>query len=333
MQKHIKADKDFVTIMVKMVGTACNMNCEYCYEHMESHSYKKAAFVSAEEVTAYLSDFTEYKHILILFHGGEPFLAEISEVEKCLNYIKTNFKNQCSIQFQTNGTLLTDSWVELLKQYEPQLSLSVSLDPVGERDLRRGKGFPYRKIVNRNLKNYAHQIHNIGIVSVAHRFNYGYFETFIEELIRLGVKSLTINKYRTDNLSEFLYITEQEYVNLIKTIAVKWIRNKWYRKINIQPIQALLLNNNRLCIYLADPEKCSYFKTFWGKNEISGYCDHIMTENIPNLPDSCITCDIYPFCGGGCLMEKKDDTFCEARKDLYRFVEEVRNGNQKSHNQ
>ena len=167
LEKKIKS----VTIMIKMVGTACNMNCDYCYEHITEDSHKNIYGGTGEDVIDYLRQFVEYKHVFILFHGGEPFLAKYNEVRKCLEYIKQNFKYDYKIQFQTNGTLLNDEWIYLLRQYEPNISLSISLDPRGNKDLRKSQGFEYRKIVKENLEKYSNSINNIGIVAVAHKYN------------------------------------------------------------------------------------------------------------------------------------------------------------------
>ena len=74
---------------------------------------------------------------------------------------------------------------------------------------------------------------------------------------------------------------------------------------------------------MADEHKCSYFNTYYGKNDVSLYCDHIVTDKLPEVPDECYQCDIYSKCGGGCLVEKKDATFCEARHKLVEFIKEV----------
>lgn len=325
LEKKIKS----VTIMIKMVGTACNMKCDYCYEHITEDSHKNIYGVTGEDVIDYLRQFVEYKHVFILFHGGEPFLAKYNEVRKCLEYIKQNFKYDYKIQFQTNGTLLNDEWIYLLRQYEPNISLSISLDPRGDKDLRKSQGFEYRKIVMENLKKYSNSINNIGIVAVAHKYNSKYFEMYIEELIKMGIKSLTINKYRGISEDSEPFITEQEYVELLKSVTLKWIQKGWYKKINIQPLNALFSpRKNRLCIYLSDTNKCSYFKTFYGKNEISDYCDHVIPNNFPKLDSKCLNCDIYEFCGGGCLVEFKDSTFCDARRDLCEFVRRMKNESQ-----
>lgn len=325
MQTNSTENKSFITIMIKMVGTNCNMNCEYCYEYISKNTHTR--FSTSEQVIEYLASFINYAHVFIVFHGGEPLLASKKEVGAILNFIQKNFLNEYRIQFQTNGTLLDDEWIELFKQYEPNLSLSISLDPVGIKDLRKMNNTNYREIVEHNLKRYCNEIQNIGIIAVAHKSNYHSFRDFINRLIHIGIKSLTINKFRIADTDNKNYLTEKEYVEMLKDIFIDWISNEWYQSINIQPLSSLFsAQGSKICIYLPDEQKCSYFRTYYYQDEQLNYCDHIISTEIPTLDSKCLSCEIYLKCGGGCLAEVKDDTFCEARKELFNFIEEVKHG-------
>lgn len=326
MQTNLIKNETFVTIMIKMVGTNCNMNCEYCYEHISENIHKE--FSTFRQVITYLKAFVNYDHVFIVFHGGEPLLASKSEISKVLSFIRNNFSKEYRIQIQTNGTLLDDEWIRLFKKYEPNLSLSISLDPVGEKDLRKMDKIKYRDIVVGNLRKYHNEIQNIGIISVAHKFNYHAFKDFIHDLIHIGIKSLTINKFRTAELSNEIYLTEKEYVEMLKSIFKDWVFNGWYQLINIQPLNSLFSpQGSKICIYLPDKYKCSYFKTYYSENEQLDYCDHIIGDTLPSPDSKCLTCEIYSRCGGGCLAEIKDSTFCDARKELFKFIEEVKHAN------
>lgn len=327
----MQINNKFVTILLKMVGSRCNMHCKYCYEHISKKDNKNNKVPNLKEIKEYLSDFFEYKNIFIVFHGGEPLLANFNDVRETLKFIKQNFKYNYKIQFQTNGILLNENWIELMKQYNPQISLSISLDPVGEKYLRYSNNFFNREKIINNLENSLKYIENIGIISVVHKYNYKYFDAFIEEMMGIGVKNFTINKYQSKNINEPGAISELEYIIFLKEIFKKWVHEQWYKKIRIQPLNSLFSKKNRLCIYLADDKKCSYFKTFYNKNNILDFCDHIIDNKLPTIMEKCKKCDIYNFCGGGCLAEIKDDSFCEARKELFYFIEEIKNENKKSY--
>ena len=319
-------DNKSITIMVKIVGTACNMQCKYCYEHVASNEHKGSEDFNS--IKKYLSKYEDYDHVFIVFHGGEPLLAKKELMAELLEYIFLNFNRHCHVQIQTNGTLLDYEWIEIFEKYVPKLSLSISLDPKGKLDLRGSDKMEYRQVVVDNIKKFINRIENIGIISVAHAYNVDDFIPFILELQELGISSLTINKYQTKNFNSDCYISEKEYVDLLKRVFVEWISNRWYNIFNIQPLLALFSNHpNKICTYLPDENKCSYFKTFYNEYDCSDLCDHISNKDLLKVEKKCLACDVYAKCGGGCLAEKKHNSFCEARRELFDFIEEVKNGN------
>lgn len=317
---------DALTIMLKIAGKACNMDCIYCYQHNKASydfqsDYRKP---TAYEIKQYLKQFENCQHVFILFHGGEPLLAEKTIIRETIEYIDELFGDKYLVQFQTNGTLIDEEWIEIFNSIK-RISLSVSLDPIGEIDLRRASSFAYRDKVLDNLRNVVKIVDNVGIVSVAHKYNLHYFNQFIDELINVGVKSLTINKYRAKaSAKDKYYITEKEYNDELKSILIKWIESKKYTALRIQPLMSLLSKTkNKLCLYLADNQKCKYFRTFYNSQNNSNYCDHVVTDILP-IDDRCYNCDIYSWCGSGCLIEQKDETFCSSRRDFKQFIEVIK---------
>lgn len=112
----------------------CNINCGYCYnkgvviDEIDTEEWKGIL----QEI--YRSDVTT-----ITITGGEPLLR--TDVIELLD--KSNFD---SVTFGTNGLLLNDRNVWLLKEKVDHVALSIdSLDP-GIHDLNRGKG-THEKVV------------------------------------------------------------------------------------------------------------------------------------------------------------------------------------------
>ena len=316
-----------VTLLLKLNGTRCNMRCEYCYRHVSCRDKNDLTNISCsvDEAINYLAKYINYKHIFIVFHGGEPLLSSVEDIERILFYIKNAFKYRVSVQFQTNGILLTNEWIDLFAMFGETLSVSVSLDPLGIKDLRRCNVTNYRELVWKNIGKVSEKIPNVGIISVAHRYNVDSFIPFIEKLVSRGIKSLTINKYQSNSSwqNDPIYITESEYVAMQISIIKYWIASGTYKKLNIQPFNSLFSSNNKLCIYLPDKNKCSYFHTFYDSNHCCNMCDHIETGHKIDVPDECSKCSIYNKCGSGCLAEIKDSTFCNARKRLFDFIAEI----------
>ena len=162
----VDVKSDSITIMLKLVGTACNMKCLYCYEHIASQTIINDC-KNINSIKSYLARFINYRHIFIVFHGGEPLLSDIKIVEELLYYIFSIFKYKCNVQIQTNGTLLDEKWIELFSKFKEKVSLSISLDPHGDKELRILPGTDYRKIVLENIIYALNYIPNVGIISVA----------------------------------------------------------------------------------------------------------------------------------------------------------------------
>lgn len=95
-----------MNIVIK-VTKACNLRCSYCYVDHDSTD-----FMTTSMAKVIIRKFSKsLKHIKLLWHGGEPLLADMNfykkafaEAERCAEENGVVFQNQ----LQTNGTLLTD---------------------------------------------------------------------------------------------------------------------------------------------------------------------------------------------------------------------------------
>ncbi len=314
--------------MLKMVGTNCNMQCHYCYELHNSNDVNVKSHLSEEKIESFLKSISDMSYISVIFHGGEPLLAAKKAVKRITEMLEEIFPNKYEIHFQSNGTLIDDEWIDIFSNLKCKTIVSISLDPIGEKDLRKSSTFNYRSAVYTSIKKLQKTTLNVGIVSVAHKYNVSYFNEFIEELIQYGIKFLTINKYRDMNITDDAFITEKEYNNALMSIAKYWISKRLFYKIHIQPLMSLISNGkNKLCLYLADNYKCSNFVTLYSDRIM--LCDHLAGD-IPKVDIKCKNCDIYEWCGSGCLAEPKDETFCSSRRSLKEFIKVIKNENTKS---
>lgn len=321
-------NKEAITLMLKMVGTNCNMQCHYCYELHNSNDLNVKSYLSEETIKSFLQSISYMNYISVIFHGGEPLLASKKAVKNVIEILEENFPNKYEIHFQTNGTLIDDEWITIFSNLKCKTIVSISLDPIGEKDLRKSRTFDYRTAVYTSIQKLQKVKVNIGIVSVAHKYNINYFNDFIEELAQYGIKFLTINKYREMNSNDDAFITEKEYNDALILIAKHWISKRLFYKIQIQPLMSLMSNTkNKLCLYLADNHKCSNFVTLYSDRIM--FCDHLSSD-IPKLDIKCEECDIYEWCGSGCLVEPKDETFCSSRRSLKEFIRVIKNENTKS---
>ena len=182
------------TIVLKLTGSSCNMRCSYCYELDASNRF--SAILEPMCVESIINRVLHFPEVRFLLHGGEPLLYPKPLMRTLLKIIKDQLPGRHSIQLQTNGTLIDDEWLEILAGADSQVAVSISLDPPSTQSLRMLPGKDYYPIVRDRIKLVLKYFGMAGIVSVAHQANITYFQTFMNELIDMGISYLTINKLR-----------------------------------------------------------------------------------------------------------------------------------------
>ena len=135
-----------VHIMAKPTGSACNLNCGYCFFLKKERLYPGSTFRMSDEVhEAYIRQLLEAhraSQVNVSWQGGEPTLMGLDffrrsvELQKKYQMPGTRVENT----FQTNGILLNDEWCEFF--HENSFLVGLSLD--GPRELhdtyRKDKG-------------------------------------------------------------------------------------------------------------------------------------------------------------------------------------------------
>jgi len=309
--------KKFISINLKLVGSLCNLNCQYCYEH-ERYGNINKGLIKVDDIIEYIGKIeNDFNYIKVILHGGEPLLYPKKDMEILLKYYKN--KSNINISIQTNGLLIDQEWIDIFKHYSENFLFSISLDSKESllRDFKSDKLFKIFKLIKKNnLK--------IGIVSIISKENKDVttYKNFIEMLINeFSIDFLTINKIRYNKNIKKSYITEFEYTKFLINIFSHWIEQKIYTKLRINPFLDILQQKNS-CIYSNDLQKCNSFVTIYPPFNITD-CDHKIGQS--NNLSKCLNCEIFEFCGGGCIYERQDNTFCDARFLLFSFIKELKN--------
>lgn len=120
-----------LSMLIKPVSGICNMRCRYCFysdvsEHREVASY---GIMSDETTEALIKRTFEYAQgpVSFAFQGGEPTMAGVEYYQKFIDltnqYNTNNYKVSYSIQ--TNGYDLPDELLELMREYNFLVGLSL----------------------------------------------------------------------------------------------------------------------------------------------------------------------------------------------------------------
>ena len=120
------------TVLLK-VASRCNLDCTYCYVyHMGDESWRSLPKRMSEGTLAAVSrqlgslERSQGRPFSIVLHGGEPLLLGHGGLQRLLTDLRAAVSPRCSISVQTNGTLLTNTILDVLMAH--RTTLSVSLD-------------------------------------------------------------------------------------------------------------------------------------------------------------------------------------------------------------
>lgn len=115
-------------IMLKPVGSACNLCCEYCYyrEQGPPSNGSMSATVLEEAVRQILDIHDKKAVVKFSWHGGEPLLAGLGFYQEVVTLQKRFGQGRCiHNSIQTNGTLLDEAWCRFLAQNDFEVGLSL----------------------------------------------------------------------------------------------------------------------------------------------------------------------------------------------------------------
>ncbi len=113
-------------IIIKPINK-CNLNCLYCYDNSSISSKELISLSVCNKIFTEANKLIkEGNTISFIWHGSEPLLTGIDNFQKIINYQKRILPNDkyhnC---IQTNATLINKEWVDLIKDNEINLGLSI----------------------------------------------------------------------------------------------------------------------------------------------------------------------------------------------------------------
>lgn len=119
-------------IMVKPVGSACNLRCDYCYYLEKQHLYANEGrqMLSDELLERFIREYIESQttpEVLFTWHGGEPLVRPLAFYEKVVRLQQRYARGRrIANSLQTNGTLINDDWARFF--HDQGWLIGVSLD-------------------------------------------------------------------------------------------------------------------------------------------------------------------------------------------------------------
>lgn len=174
----------------------CNINCTYCY----LAGRRNKARISVETVAATFEKIfaSQIPHddFAVVWHAGEPLVMGTQFYDEVLSLVDSLKPGDVRVEhaIQTNGTLLTDTWCDLIQRH--RIKIGVSLDgPAALHDTSRlrhdGRGTHARVVQAVKLL----QRHGIpfSVLAVVTDNTLGHVDEFFDFFHELGVRNLGFN--------------------------------------------------------------------------------------------------------------------------------------------
>ncbi len=118
-----------LTVMVKPVGSACNMRCAYCY-YLHAPGSGAGGVMPLETLRTMIRRYIDAcpgPPVTFVWHGGEPMLAGLDFCREAVAIQKECLPEgwSCWNSLQTNGLLLDDAWCDFLSEEKFDVGLSI----------------------------------------------------------------------------------------------------------------------------------------------------------------------------------------------------------------
>ncbi len=146
-------------VMLKPVGSVCNLACDYCYylEKGKLYPETKNTVMSEQLLEKFIREYLEAQttqQVLFTWHGGETLMRPISFYQKALELQrKYAAGRQIDNCIQTNGTLLNDAWCEFFKANNFLVGVSIDGPQELHDEYRRNRqGQPSFYLVMQGIK-------------------------------------------------------------------------------------------------------------------------------------------------------------------------------------
>ena len=118
--------------MVKPVGSACNLNCQYCYYLHKADLLHQPRLprMSDETLEEHIRQYIEAQNgteVIFSWQGGEPTLLGLDFFRKIVD-LQDRYRRpfqRIENDLQTNGTLLNDEWAAFLRHHSFLVGLSL----------------------------------------------------------------------------------------------------------------------------------------------------------------------------------------------------------------
>ncbi|MCC8154798.1 MAG: anaerobic sulfatase-maturation protein [Tannerellaceae bacterium] len=284
-----------VYVMLKPVGSICNLACEYCY-YLEKGKYYpevKNHIMTDELLEKFIREYLACQtmpQVLFTWHGGETLMRPISFYKKALALQKQYGRGmQIDNCIQTNGTLLTDEWCRFFKENNFLVGVSIDGPQEFHNEYRRNK---------QGLPSFFKVMKGIELLK-KHEVEYN--------------AMAVVNDYNVDYPLEFYNFFKQldchyiQFAPIVERLGAKADGTSLLAPTEVQ-------SETELAPFSVDPEKwgdflCTIFDE-WLKEDVGTYYIQLFDATLANwVGEQPGVCTLARHCGHAGVMEFNGDVY------------------------
>lgn len=344
------------SVQLKPVGSTCNIKCTYCYvEPFKTDQIKVMDEKTLEETirkTLVNSDNPTFS-----WHGGEPTMAGIDFFKKAMRAIR---KYRCKGQkvrnmIQTNGTLITPEFAELLRKNKFGVSISIDgAEHVHGTHRKTRSGENSFHTVMRGLRNLNEAGIFPSVICTVTQSTLPFATETFHFLLSCGFKKIKFSPV-FDSGQDTFNITSRDWYSYLSIIFDEWFALE-DPSIQIRELDEVILwfqrkklslcSSDQSCLswISVDPDgnmyPCEYMRSEYSYGNISSMdLDSIRQTKeyagfqkiFKRIPQKCQKCEFYELCGNGCPATRVHQgkinpcgiyAYCEERMLLYNKIKE-----------
>ncbi len=340
---------------------SCNANCLHC--GVKGLNYGKQVLDIDAGVKAIKAciDFLKTEkqrivnEIVLIFHGGEPFLPGVIYYEKFLNKLYKSFSGfKFEISFQTNLTLYSQEWKNFLQHYKGKISTSYDFFADFRVFNRNSSTEDYYKTWIDRVKQYQDDFGGrVHVITVVNQLNKNHIKEIINLSYTLGL-NLKLNPLYCAGNAKNIY--NECAINAIEYGQILIDAYKAYKKYHQEDKTFIVEQCKEMEDFVLGKDdkmftKCPYAGNcvgfifgiapngdiyncgddiqlggkFYLGNADKGidkdkYLNALVQDAL--IPEECYQCGI---CGGGCKLFRNNGKiiWCESYKMLYHHIKKT----------
>lgn len=284
------------SVMVKPIGSVCNLNCTYCYylEKRKLYPGTQNFRLSDELLELFVKQFIEVHEVPVVtftWQGGEPTLLGIDFFKKVLA-LQKKYAGGKSIEnaFQTNGTRLNDEWCSFFTDNRILVGISIDGEEHNHDHFRKtASGGPTFKRVMKGIELLHKYKTEFNTLSVVNSYNAKY-----------ALETYRFLKKAGSGFLQFLPVVER-IATRCETGKLDLVSSSFGGDASVTDWSVSARDFGRFLITIFDE---------WVRNDVAKYFvqifDTTLANHVGEMPGVCVFAET---CGDALVMEHNGDVF------------------------